>query len=515
MFSRHLMITFAGTVLVGGLLPLGVAHAEGPPSTVSFPSTCGQPTLQACIDSVSTGSTVFVDPGTVVEESISIDKSLDLIGVGTPRPTIAFGLQALAAGTGETMRVEHLDFGGQVRARVFDGSGHSIEVRDVRVTPPSDWVGIYADVQAEGAVTVQNSRVTGYNTQEGGIVAALTQATGMAGVRLLGNRVSDGGTNAGPGIYLYLGHTGTGDVDVINNSVVDAAECFCGAAAGITTWRNSAGDNAVNIVGNSVSRSATNGIYVRDDNTDGGSLALDLFNNVVAKSAFRGVYLDSTDNDRLGVRAGYNAFWKNQQRNLWDGASPGDGNLTVDPRFVDEPGGDLRLRAASPLVDAGLSCSPGGIANPDAGGHFRITQGTVDIGAFETESFPSDTPATVGTDEGDTLDAFGSGAIVCGLGGADIITGSDGSDYLDGGAGADQLSGGKGGDLVLGQGGRDYAYGDAGPDRIYGGGDSDFCLAAKDFIDGNDRVFGGAGNDRYTADAGDVRVSVEARGCDT
>jgi Ca2+-binding RTX toxin-like protein len=515
MLNRRWMITLAGTVLVGGLLPLGVAHAEGPPTTVNFPSTCGQPTLQECIDSVSTGSTVFVDAGTEVDESITIDKSLDLIGVGTPRPSIAFGLQALAQGTGETMRVEHLDFGGQVRARLFDGSGHTIDIRDVRVAPPSGWVGIYAEVQAEGAVSVQNSRVTGYNTQEGGVVAALTQSSGMAGVRLLGNRVSDGGTDAGPGIYLYLGHTGTGNVDVINNSVVDAAECFCGGAAGITTWRNGAGDNDVNVVGNSVSRSATNGVYVRDDNTDGGSLALDLFNNVVSKSAFRGVYLESTDSDRLSVRAGYNAFWKNQQRNIWDGESPGDGNLTADPRFVDEPGGNLRLKAASPLVDAGLSCSPGGVANPDAGGNFRITRGTVDIGAFETESSLSDTPAVVGTDEGDTLDAFDPGSIVCGLGGADIITGSDGPDYLDGGAGADQLSGGKGRDLLFGQGGRDYAYGDAGPDRIYGGDDPDFCLAAKDFIEGNDRVFGGSGNDRYTADAGDDRVSVEVRGCVT
>ena len=70
-------------LLASGVIATSPALAEGPPSTVNFPSTCGQPTLQACIDSVSTGSTVFVDAGTVVEEFINIDKSLDLIGVGT------------------------------------------------------------------------------------------------------------------------------------------------------------------------------------------------------------------------------------------------------------------------------------------------------------------------------------------------------------------------------------------------------------------------------------------------
>ncbi|MDY6823732.1 MAG: choice-of-anchor Q domain-containing protein [Thermodesulfobacteriota bacterium] len=67
----------------------------------------------------------------------------------------------------------------------------------------------------------------------------------------------------------------------------------------------------------------------------------------------------------------------------WDTALGADNgnNIDADPLFADAAGGDLRLRAGSPCVDAGDNA-----ANPepaDLGGELRIQNETIDLGAYE------------------------------------------------------------------------------------------------------------------------------------
>ena len=62
----------------------------------------------------------------------------------------------------------------------------------------------------------------------------------------------------------------------------------------------------------------------------------------------------------------------------------GRGNLTNAPRFVNQAGGNLRLRPNSPCINAGSNASAP--AGPDLDGNPRVAGATVDVGAYEFQS---------------------------------------------------------------------------------------------------------------------------------
>jgi Ca2+-binding RTX toxin-like protein len=247
----------------------------------------------------------------------------------------------------------------------------------------------------------------------------------------------------------------------------------------------------VDVVGNTVDRVTSDGFRVANELVTGGHLSLDVFDDVFAHTGGRAIRITSGDAATRTVRAGSNAFFDNGVSSDWDGASPGTGNVTADPRFVDEPEGKLGLRATSPLLDAGLVCTPGGVSNLDALRHGRLSGASVDIGAYERGSTAPTGQAYVGTGAPDAILGSSGADIVCGMGGGDVIAGFEGDDYLDGGPGPDQL------------------VGHAGADRLFGGKGDDPCLHSKDGVEGNDSIDGGKGTDGVRRDAGDVRARVE------
>ena len=58
-----------------------------------------------------------------------------------------------------------------------------------------------------------------------------------------------------------------------------------------------------------------------------------------------------------------------------------------DPHFVDVAGGDFRLAADSPCIDAGDNACV--VDAVDLGGNARIVNGKVDVGCYERASPPS------------------------------------------------------------------------------------------------------------------------------
>jgi hypothetical protein len=67
--------------------------------------------------------------------------------------------------------------------------------------------------------------------------------------------------------------------------------------------------------------------------------------------------------------------------------SNGVGNIDAEPLFVDYTGGNLRLQANSPCINAGSNADV--IGTTDLDGNPRISGGTVDMGAYEFVFTPS------------------------------------------------------------------------------------------------------------------------------
>jgi len=84
------------------------------------------------------------------------------------------------------------------------------------------------------------------------------------------------------------------------------------------------------------------------------------------------------------------------------GGAPGLGNIDVDPLFVDAGGGDFRLAAGSPCIDAGHNWAAAGLADTDLNGNPRFADepetaetgcgipAVVDIGAYEFRGVAAD-----------------------------------------------------------------------------------------------------------------------------
>lgn len=482
----------AALPLTGLLAGVSPAAAGGGP--FYYPSTCG-PTLQECVDSVSAGDTVYVQVE-VVSELIQIRKSLTLAAVPDLRPKID-GIFVSTNGP-NTVHITIRSFESLtgIGALFTEGTGHSLAIRDVIVDGEFGlFSGVSLGTLVPASFVVENSSIHSSGDEPGlGFSPQLT--SGNASLVAVGNRIDQhGNPEGGAGIDLAVEGAGTVRMDVMNNSVWDVARCNCGNSAGITVNVSNTAHVEANVVGNTVERSRGPAFSARNDVDTSGHMNLDLFNNVFAHSGRRGIDIDSAHQSTMTFRAGNNDTFKNPDGNFFDGNNPGTGNLSVDPQFLDRAVGNLRLKSSSPVIDKGVVCSPGGVADPDAVGKHRLAGKSVDLGAYERGAKKPTGEVQLGGNGagGDLLVGTDGADILCGNGGRDFIDGAGGNDYLDGGTSSDTIIGGLGSDVLFGRDGNDR-------------------LCTRDGVKGNDRLNGGKGHDEYRIDANDVRVAVEVKG---
>jgi hypothetical protein len=262
---------------------------------------------------------------------------------------------------------------------------------DLALAGETVWVagGVYAPVTTDNkAVTIRSVDGAAATAIDGGWVnrcATLGSNTVLAGFTLRNGRAESGGGAIG----------GT-----LNNCTL----------SGNTAWRFGGGAwesilNACVLTGNAAGN-------------DGGGAWESTLNNCVltgntAKWCGGGAWESTLNNCTLaGNTAGYygggpdgggsyggtlnncvvwgNALSDGDSNNYFGGAflhscaaplPPGPGNTAADPLFADAPGGDFRLRAGSPCIDAGTNAYAAG--GSDIDGNARIQGGTVDMGAHE------------------------------------------------------------------------------------------------------------------------------------
>jgi Ca2+-binding RTX toxin-like protein len=485
-----MLLVTTGLMVAG---PPGTGSAASP-TLHTFPGCA--PTLQACVDAATPGDVVQVATDDLVAESVIIDKSLSLRAKSGFKPRL-YGAYVFSDGSAGAVdvTVRRLTFTGNgISGRFVGGSGHRLALRQVVVESTSSYSqGVAVEMEVPATFVMTGSRSSTMGHQASAVFLSSRLAAGIASFRLVGNRLSlAGNAQSGSGIELRLDGAGRPRVDILNNTIFDVAGCYCGGSSGLFIYPNDTVRADVNIVGNTFHRSKSNALYVRNDLEATGRLALDVFNNIFSGATLRGIYLESRVASTLSFRGGYNAFSGNGRANILEGRSAGPGNVKGKPGYVNGSTGDLRLTASSPLIDAGVVCSLGGVANPDAAGRARLGGRSVDIGAYERGAAAAFGRAFVGAKGGDELRGTSRADIMCGYRGADLLDGRGGSDYIDGGDGADVLVGGPG------------------SDRLFGGPGGD-TLCASDGVAGNDRLDGGAGIDSYAADRGDTLVRVETR----
>src|SRR4029077_13144387 len=214
--------------------------------------------------------------------------------------------------------------------------------------------------------------------------------SGLATVRVVANRlVGHADTSTENGIELDVEGDARLKADILNNTIWDFGTCNCGGPSNILVDMNTSTTVAdVNIVGNTLDTAANNDLEVRNDLLAGGLLKLDVFDNILSRAGSGDISLGEEVSGTLVYRAGNNDEYANGSPDDLLDKEPGTDNLIADPLFLDPLNGDFRLGAGSDLIDAGVTCSPGGVAQPDVAGHARLAGFSVDMGSSEFDAGP-------------------------------------------------------------------------------------------------------------------------------
>jgi hypothetical protein len=453
--------------------------------------SCPGTTVQACIDVSSGGDSVFMFTN-AASESVSITTTMSLKSGDANQYQLNFVSSADPGNPATPTSPVFITIAGLSVAHlgVFlnNSTGSTINIRNVLGRGSAGQGSTFGiDVETGGNVNIEHSTANS--------VGAFGDALGLLGVpnggtinfRVVGNSFDgNGNPQSGDGIALNTLSSGNVNTDIYNNSIWDIGRS---GFAGIFLSPSGTVHNDINVVGNTVEKSGTDGLQQRNLLTAGGSLSLDIFNNSFSHAADFGVRLDNGSAVATNLRAGFNNYFANSDGNQRDGLSLGSNNLAASPSFVAGKNGNLRLKANSPLINKGQTCSPGGVANPDADNLNRLFGSNVDIGAYERDATAVSGVVLLGTNSANTQNGGSGDDILCGYGGNDQQFGMAGNDFMDGGDN------------------NDFQMGNSGADRMLAGKGND-TLCANDST-GTDFLDGGKGTDKFKADTGDTRKSVE------
>ncbi len=469
-------------------------------------------TLQACIDGAGSGDVIQIASSTLIEEDLTIAKSITLTaadgftpelgGELTPRALHPRQINVQQASNGAATHVvfSKLTLDADVNVAFSAGSGHSFTFDHSKIeryyasadlatalanfpgTTPLDFcenalLTVVASVPA--SVLVQDSTFIA----SGGNLALQAQGAAADAIRfdVLRNRFIGAECCGGEfqstilldlesgavesHVTDNLTHRRTSGSTSFSVGVVDfSAE---GKATGNAYLDNNTFDDGAE-PGNTLDGAGTGAPDVRAEGTSYGLYVsisqpgmLHLSNNVF--SSLQGDFL----NDPMGLVELKNNDFFAINNSYWDKQASAAQQLSVDPGFVSYTK-DFHLKSDSLLVNAGFDSPAGGLSDTDLDENARLVGAHVDIGAYEFA--PSGGAGGAGGGSGDagmsgvgggSAGGSGSGA----GGGSGTGGGSGGAGVSGSGSGAAGVSGSGGGSGDAGRsgsGGSGGISGDAG-----------------------------------------------------
>ena len=385
--------------------------AHGATLTYPGPAPCNT-SLQSCIDSAAAGDVVEIATSSPIDESPDLNHSLVLRAAPGFAPRLAAPNSILASSTGTTdndFTIQGITIENGIILVIHGSTGSlnvaivgnsilkgfmanpTISIRAVNVNPPviSDitfsilnnriTVPVASQIDGISIDSGNNAAATGVikgNTiimqgSDGGAAIQLGNGEQTLIVDVIGNVIS--GANYDQGIWVsQFSPGGNTTVKILNNLITGQSGNV--GSPGAISINGSQGSISFSVFNNTLSGNE-DAITISGRNDLGAGMVGNVENNIIANSTDIGISIDS---DFITTVTNRNNLLHNNVRSFF---TAGSGTLFQDPQSVG--GGDHRLQAFSPAIDAGNNTPGGGLPLTDLEGVNRISGGTVDIGAYE------------------------------------------------------------------------------------------------------------------------------------
>jgi hypothetical protein len=408
--ARRIVLVAVPAMLLFAVLPL-TAHAA---STLNVPAQF--PTIQAAINAASDGDTVVVAPGTYAGH-------------------IDFGGKAITVESAQGPGSTAIDGGNQDRVVSFEhGESRAAVLQGFTIQHGLMTSGTAFDAYSGGGIlvagaspTIRGNVITNNQAGADGAGIEVNSACPLITGNTITNNMEAPGWSGGGGGGIALGGGNTCSAEVTGNTITHNHSFWGGAmmlnGAGTPTisdnlmsgngsdsdggaiWSVNQSDALLvqNLITGNSSPTLGGGMFflppsgdrgpflvsntIADNQASSGSAVYiqgfasqsRLFNNVLQGGGTTTVDCDTSDggptldhNDVFGASTALTGTCASMLGT--------NGNISADPKFVG--GGNYRLQAGSPAVNAGNNSAPS-LPAADFDGLPRIVGGVVDMGAFE------------------------------------------------------------------------------------------------------------------------------------